>query len=458
MWVWLCHYSLIGWLDTVRRVSPAVRRFPEILSGVAVGWAESVGAGGEDGGVITAVLEGEQTRIDGLLESLRAAEAEYRRGYARVLELVAEVDAEKVGAAAGFGTTVRLLAGVLNLSQGEARVRVEHAEVLTARRSLIGQVLPPVLPVTAAELAAGAIGPSHLRVITAAMRRIPATIHPEEVAKAERTLAQMARRFDPPALGRIAERLLAHLDPDGSAPSEEPEQQRELRVRTGEDGTVRLAGTLDPEGGARVKEVLGSLNQRRAPIEGVPDERSPARRDADALVEAMTSLLDEGELPTRGGQRPHLVITLTLNDLIYGLGRISLDAGGSLCALEARRLACDAGIVPMVLDGDSMPLDVGRERRLVTFALRAALAQRDRGCAFPGCGRAPRYCHGHHIVHWVDGGETKLSNTCLLCEYHHNIVHRQGWHIRLDGRGLPEFTPPRILDPTRTPLHNPLRQ
>ncbi|MGH3941259.1 MAG: HNH endonuclease signature motif containing protein [Pseudonocardiaceae bacterium] len=105
-----------------------------------------------------------------------------------------------------------------------------------------------------------------------------------------------------------------------------------------------------------------------------------------------------------------------------------------------------------------MPLDVGREQRLATPAQRAALAQRDRGCAFPGCGRPPRYCHAHHIVHWVDGGETKLTNLCLLCEYHHIIVHRQGWHIRLDGRGLPEFTPPAIIDPTRTPLHNPLRQ
>ncbi|MGH3912546.1 MAG: DUF222 domain-containing protein, partial [Pseudonocardiaceae bacterium] len=141
----------------------------------------------------------------------------------------------------------------------------------------------------------------------------------------------MARRFDPPALGRIAERLLAHLDPDGNEPHEQPEEQRELRVRTSPDGTVRLAGTLDPEGGARVREVLGSLNGRRPSVDGVPDARSPARRDADALVEVMTSLLDQGGLPTRGGQRPHLVITLTLSDLIHGLGRISLDTGG-VCA------------------------------------------------------------------------------------------------------------------------------
>ncbi|MGH3931865.1 MAG: DUF222 domain-containing protein, partial [Pseudonocardiaceae bacterium] len=264
----------------------------------------------------TAVLEGEQARIDGLLASLRAAETEYRQAYARVLDVVTELETERAGAITGFGTTARLVAEVLNLSQGEARVRVEHAELLTARRSLTGQELPPILPATAAERTAGAIGPNHLRVITATMRRIPPTTHPEEIAQAEATLAQLARRFDPPALSRLAERLLAHLDPDGNAPSEEPEEQRELRVRTGPDGTVRLAGTLDPEGGARVTEVLGSLNQRRAPVNGVPDDRGPARRDADALVEAMTSLLDEGELPTRGGQRPHLVITMTLHDLI----------------------------------------------------------------------------------------------------------------------------------------------
>ncbi|MGH8922820.1 MAG: DUF222 domain-containing protein, partial [Actinomycetes bacterium] len=234
----------------------------------------------------TAVLDSAQARIDGLLDSLRAAEAEHRQSYARVLDLIAELEVEQAGAISGFGTTARLVAGVLNLSPGEARVRAEHAELLTARRSLTGEVLPPTLPATAAELAAGAIGPAHLRVITATMRRMPSTAHPDAVAQAEQTLAQMARRFDPPALSRLAERLLAHLDPDGTAPAEEPEAQRELRVRTGSDGTVRLAGILDPEGGARVREVLGSLNQRRSPIDGVPDERSPARRDADALVEA----------------------------------------------------------------------------------------------------------------------------------------------------------------------------
>ncbi len=389
---------------------------------------------------------------------LRDAETDFRRSYARVLDVVAELEEQKAGAVSGFGTTARLLTGVLNLSKSEAKARTDQAGLLTPRRSLIGEVLPPALPATAAELAAGAIGPTHVRVITATMRRIPPSTHPEVAAQAEQTLATAARRFDPTALARIGERLLAHLDPDGKAPAEEPEHQRELRVRTGPDGTVSLNGKLDPEGGARVLEVLNSLNGRRPPVDGVPDLRSPARRNADALIEAMSYLLDEGELPTRGGQRPHLVLTMKLTDLIDGLGSAVLDTGGRLTAAEARRLACDSCVVPMVLDTDSMPLDVGRQHRLATAALRDALGQRDQGCAFPGCDRPPRYCHAHHLVSWLDGGETKLANLCLLCERHHVIVHRQGWHIRLDGRGRPEFVPPKTVDPTRTPLHDPLRQ
>jgi hypothetical protein len=399
-----------------------------------------------------------QTHVHGLLDALREAEADFRRSYARVLSVVATLDAEKIGPVAGFGTTARLLAGVVNLSKGEATARVEQAAQLMPRQSLTGDELPPLLPATAAELAAGAIGPAHVRVITATLRRLPPSVHPAISADAEQTLAHAARRFDPAALTRIGERLLAHLDPDGAAPADEPEQLRELRVRTGADGTVSLTGRLDPEGGARVLEVLNALNGRRAPAAGVPDLRSLARRNADALLEAMGYVLDEGLLPTRGGQRPHLVLTMKLTDLIDGLGTAILDSGGHLSAAEARRLACDAGVIPMVLGSDSMPLDVGRHQRLATAALRDALAHRDNGCAFPSCDRPSRYCHAHHLVSWLDGGATAIDNLCLLCEHHHVIVHRQGWRIRLDARGHPESIPPETISPTRTPLHDPFRQ
>lgn len=173
----------------------------------------------------------------------------------------------------------------------------------------------------------------------------------------------------------------------------------------------------------------------------------------------MTRVLDDGDLPTTGGQRPHLTITMALRELTEGLGTALLDTGAELtAAAHARRLACDAQVIPMVPGTDSVPPDLGPEHRLANPALRAAPAQRDHGCAFPGCRRRPPHCQAHHIRHWLDGGTTSLTNMCLLCDYHHTIIHRQNWHIRINPRGHPEFIPPHILDPTGTPLPDPLRQ
>ncbi|MDQ5855767.1 MAG: hypothetical protein M3302_05540, partial [Actinomycetota bacterium] len=89
---------------------------------------------------MTTVEEGRiQARIDGLLQALRNAETDFRRSYARVLDVVAELDAEKAAAVAGFGTTARLLAGVLNLSKGEANARAEHARLVASHHALTGE-------------------------------------------------------------------------------------------------------------------------------------------------------------------------------------------------------------------------------------------------------------------------------------------------------------------------------
>lgn len=94
---------------------------------------------------------------------------------------------------------------------------------------------------------------------------------------------------------------------------------------------------------------------------------------------------------------------------------------------------------------------MGRATYLVTGGLRRALTARDHGCAFPGCGRPPAWCHAHHIRHWTDGGPTALTNLVLLCGYHHRAVHHHGWHVHLGDDGHPWFTPPPWTDPTQTP-------
>ena len=90
-------------------------------------------------------------------------------------------------------------------------------------------------------------------------------------------------------------------------------------------------------------------------------------------------------------------------------GLAQLTHLGPLSRAAARRLACDAELTPITLDEHLVPLDVGRSTYTVTGELRRALTARDHGCAFPGCGRPPGWCHAHHITHWADGGPTALD-------------------------------------------------
>jgi hypothetical protein len=118
-----------------------------------------------------------------------------------------------------------------------------------------------------------------------------------------------------------------------------------------------------------------------------------------------------------------------------------LDDGPALALDAVRRLACDATIVGVLEDTDGEPLNVGRKTRSIPPALSRALRARDRGCRFPGCDRA-RFTEGHHVKHWADGGETKLSNLVTLCSFHHHLVHEGGFGLTATDDGLFVFTRP----------------
>ncbi len=100
--------------------------------------------------------------------------------------------------------------------------------------------------------------------------------------------------------------------------------------------------------------------------------------------------------------------------------KVRVSAGTS------RRLSCDATTTTVVHDKGGAIIDVGRKTRRISSKLRLALTQRDQGCRFPGC--TNHFTDAHHVRHWIDGGETNLSNLMLLCGYHHGFVH--------DGKAL----------------------
>jgi len=388
---------------------------------------------------------------DAVLDLLREQEIDARQRWFAMLETIQEVSDRGLAAKYGATSMTTFLREVLTISPTEAAARVKASKALLGERQLTGQLALPVAPTTAEAAAEGAVGAEQVRVIITTVPKLPVGTQ----ADAEAFLATQARIHDAATLGKIAQRLKATLDPDGRAPTEEPEKVRELTFSTTPDGKVRFRGVLDPEGAAIVKAVLDPLAKPH-PVDGKRDQRTPARRNCDAFVEAMRRLLTAADLPTCGGERPQLLVTITWDNLRDGKGAARLADGSSVTAGDARRTACEANIIPVVLGGDSEPLDVGRGKRLATPAIRKAITVRDRGCAFPGCDRPPTWCQSHHCDEWLrDDGETKPDNMTLLCGQHHRTVHRENWQIRIRN-GRAEFTPPTWLDPAQTPRHNTL--
>jgi hypothetical protein len=124
-----------------------------------------------------------------------------------------------------------------------------------------------------------------------------------------------------------------------------------------------------------------------------------------------------------------------------------LEDGINVSAETSRRLACDSSLVVMLHEGDGTVLDVGRRTRTVPLALRRALAHRDRGCRFPGCGLT--LCDHHHLRHWDDGGESTLDNLVRLCRRHHRAVHEEGFTVERTAGGELRFFRPVEGSPLR---------
>jgi hypothetical protein len=194
---------------------------------------------------------------------------------------------------------------------------------------------------------------------------------------------------------------------------------------------------VDAEARATIEAAVQGLSAPR-PAQGEPDRRPSGQRRLDALLEVVRRGVASAD-GVATTAKAELFVTVSLEDLVarsnaatvFGSG----EAGTLLAPETARRIACDAGIVPVVLGNDGEVLDLGRRFRLFTSAQLRALWLRDGACTFPDCSVPASWCDGHHLRHWADGGATDLGNAALLCGRHHTIVHRQGYHGELvDGR------------------------
>ncbi|MCX5068962.1 HNH endonuclease [Micromonospora lupini] len=385
---------------------------------------------------------------DDLVAALDAAHRIEQRLAAVKLSLIRELDGRGTPAAQGASSTAVWLRERLRLTVPTARRLVDLAAALDTGNPGVRQAL-----------ADADITLDQARVIADTVDAVRSTAGTTVADKAVGVLVEWAGQFDPTLLRKLSMRILDHVAPEVAdaaakaaleAEARRAARDRHVTLSTLTDGRLRLTGTLDTETAGLLRAAIDPLTAPSGP----DDQRSPGQRRHDALADLCRLTLRTGELPEHGGEVAQLVVTTSFDGLVGQLDAGTLDTGLGLTPESVRRLACDAAILPAVLGGGGQVLDLGRQRRLVTGALRRALVLRDGGCAFPGCDRPPRWCDAHHIHHWADGGGTSLANAVLLCGHHHRHIHHGDWTVRLAGDSRPEFTPPAWLDPDQLPRRN----
>jgi hypothetical protein len=355
-------------------------------------------------------------RIDTLERSVRSIEADRAA-------CLAEIERRSLHASDGQLSTAAWLAQRHGLPQGVAAGQVRLARALEA------------MPTVASALRDGEISSAAADALARAHDEEPGAF-----AAAEVELVESARALPHRDLRIELDRWRRDVDAAAVARDEERryDQRRFTAVVT--DGMVRTDGELDPGNGQFLVTALRAKVDTWARV-STPDERTPAQRRADALGEICREWLDLADRPTLGGERPHVVVTMDVAALRgHAGGGASLDDVDAISPESARGLACDAQVTRVVTDARSVPLEVGRVTKVVSPALRRALAVRDGGCRFPGCERPPGWTDAHHVKHWADGGETGLSNLVLLCRPHHRVIHRGFGVAMVDG--LPVFQRP----------------
>jgi hypothetical protein len=322
-----------------------------------------------------------------VMRSIRALQAQ-------ALDIVAEMDTHNVATEAGYSGLAAYLMDTIRVSRKAANRMIHQAQHIAESVTPTGHTTPATLPTVREALHAGVIDGEHLDVVVEVFKHLPDWASVEDRSLVESTLAVDARGTHPNAVRRLGEQIIARLDQDGPAPKVEAEQaepKNSLRYRRTAAGRFVATVDIEQEAGEQLEDMLTVL--------GAPkpnDERSHAQRLGDAFTEIVHVAAGSSEMPSK---RPHLSVHVDFNFLLEGIGSATLDGGSFLCAEAARRVACDAEVIPIIFTGDSVPLDVGRNRRLITDHQRHALIARDKGCAFPHCDRPPRWCDGHHITH-----------------------------------------------------------
>jgi len=285
----------------------------------------------------------------------------------------------------------------------------------------------------------------------------------------ESELLEMARWATASQLERLVRGYRRAVSVDDA---EAAHRERFLATEWDDDGSLIIRGRLSPEDGAlflkaieagkeaiherEVADAVCSQGGSAEPEPGAAVREHPRVNRADALAEVAERSLAGGSAPRPAAERHQVVIHAEAQALagISEAAGCAVEDGPAICAESARRIACDAALLPL-LHGPKGELDVGRRSRVIPAAMRRALQERDEGrCRFPGCENRS-WVDAHHIVHWAHGGETKLGNLVLLCGRHHRLVHEGGFEVARKPDGSLLFRRPdgRVVPTVPSPAH-----
>lgn len=382
------------------------------------------------------------TDLAALITDLSRAESRVK---ALRLKVVAAADRSRTGQRSGATSTASWAAGLT------------HADPRASQRDVVLATQLGQLPTTSDALTQGLISPEHASVIAAAAARLPARLDPGERDVVEKHLVTQAEQMCPERLRKVARRSLEAVEPDPTLVDADEEaqvrddeaaarEQVRLTLHDNSDGTVSGHFVLPVLHGHLLRKILeamtaprrGRLGASQAQVgdtQGLRTDWAHAR--GLAFVELIEHLPTDHLHPRTAAT---LVVSIDLDSLTDRLKVAGLDTGESISAQEARRLACNAGIIPAVLGGASQSLDLGRLRRLFSESQRTALGLRHQSCAADGCERPFAWCELHHRVPWSRGGPTDLDHAVPLCHFHHQRIHDSGFHPQFLPDGSVRFS------------------
>lgn len=296
-------------------------------------------------------------------------------------------------------------------------------------------------------LAGGEVSAGHVDAIASATRGLDDAERSEFVGEAD-SLLDDATEHGVDRFAKDCRELAKSIRARHNAGSDVDELERQRtqsKISRWIDRTTGMHKTLieaDPVSDriiwTAIQRERGRLRRRSQVTEG--PKPSWDRLTVDALVEAVATAGD-GDHRCRPTLVAHADLE-TLRDGLHQHGICETDSGIDLPVETVRHLACDADIIPVVLDGDGMVLDQGRAKRLATAEQRVALEAMHTTCSHPDCTVSIDDCRIHHLHPWSRGGTTDLSTMAPVCEPHHHLVHEGGWGFTLAAGRIATWTRP----------------